>query len=540
MHFLKLVKTTMLKTKHILLCLLVLIISIIIASRFPIGNDEAYYIAFARNLQLSYIDAPPFVAYLNVIQLKLGLLHPLQNRIFVVILHLISTLLLLLVVKNNLINPNNNPQSVFNLQKTTPDNLSEKLLITFLIAYLVPIFGLYGVLILPDSGLILGLSIMLYISDIIARNKYISITNITLLGIGLGIGLLSKYHILPLGGGMLLGLYIDIVIQTKRGCIKNLIKLSLSVIIGVFIALPLFIWNCNNHYASFIFQLQHGFSSNNWQVLSMLGFLLGVLLYMTPWFTYILIKKGLFVRMRYYLVIPVFGLFTILIMSSLRKNILPHWIAPAFWLLIPYAVVYTNNLRLLKIMCKYTSILWLILLFILLLPEGMSNFKKVNKIFNPDTTGLADLLLWSELPKLFDNNQKLQHSLATYNLVKSSNCMNKKPIIGTIRWYWAAQLEYHQVFGDNYQILNLDLRSSNFYMWRDNLVALANCPILIIADSRSINIADINSLVTIKNQYDINGIGDYKSLRLVVIQATLNSANKLRQKQNDILNSTHY
>jgi 4-amino-4-deoxy-L-arabinose transferase-like glycosyltransferase len=476
-------------------------------------------------LQLSYVDAPPFVAYLNFIQAQLGQFFPLANRIGVILVHLAATLILMLIVQNNLkIQPNKN-------------EIDKKLLLTFTLAYIIPIFGLYGILILPDSGLILGLSIMLLASDNSLQEKYISNKNSLLLAIGLGIGLLSKYHILPLGGGMILGVYLDLLLINPMAKWKILIKLVISIILGLIIAAPLFIWNYYNHYASFVFQLQHGFSGQKWQFTSMFGFILGALLYLTPWFTYLLGKYGLFKYRRYFIVIPVICLSLILIISSLKKNILPHWLAPAFWLLIPYTIINIKNLKPIIRLCKYTSILWLILLFILLLPGGMLNVKKVAKLFNPDTTGLADLLLWQELPQLFNQNTTIQNSLLMLNNVPQ-NCHTSSRLIGTVRWYWTAQLEYHHVFSNQYKILNLDLQSSNFYLWRDNLSTFANCPILIISDRN--NMTDLIKFINIEQSHIIHGIGDYKSLNLTLIQGSFKDAATISTLQTNSLNNPHY
>lgn len=455
--------------------------------------------AFAHDLQLSYVDAPPFVAYLNLLQTKLGIYIPLINRFWVIILHLISTLILMLIVKHHYFGDNTKQPSQ---QKT----LSDQLLVTFSLAYIIPIFGIYGFLILPDSSLILSLSIMLLASDSIYHEKRVSIKNTLFLAIGLGVGLLSKYHILPLGGGMILGLYLDLIFFTRKANWLNLAKLCTSITLGLIIATPVFIWNYANHYASFIFQLQHGFSSDRWQFSSLFGFILGSILYLSPWFTYMLSKYGLLKSKHYYLLIPVISLSLILMMSSLRKNILPHWIAPAFWLLIPYTVINVKNLKPLKSMCKYTSILWLILCFILLLPDGILNIKKISKLFNQDTTGLANLLLWQELPGLFADNPQIQNSLKTLNN-PTHDCHSTYRLIGTTRWYWTAQLEYHKVFSPNYKILNLDLQSSNFYTWRDNLSTFANCPILVIADRN--NLDDLAKLINIQKSYNLHGISDY-------------------------------
>lgn len=457
----------------------------------------------------------------------------------------------MLIVKNNQVRSDNDISI-----SVTDKGSSDKLLITFLIAYIVPIFGLYGIFILPDSGLVLGLSIMLWTSDNILREGSVSLRNSIFLGIGLGIGLLSKYHILPLGGGMLLGLYLDLIFLRHQGLVQNNISrpinklgmdlawLIFSMLVGLLISMPLFVWNYANHYASFVFQLQHGFNSNSWQLTSMFGFILGALLYLTPWFAYMLVRYGLlklsFWKARsYYVLVPVISLSLILIISSLRKNILPHWLSPAIWLLIPYAVINSDSLRLksLKSMCKYTSMLWLILLFILLMPGGILNIKKVTKLFNPDTTGLADLLLWSELPQLFGENTQIGHSLTTLNN-PVQNCHSTYKLIGTARWYWAAQLEYHKVFTFDYKILNLDLQSSNFYTWRDNLASFANCPVLVVSDRD--NLPDLANLIDIQKSYKIHGIGDYKSLNLMIVEGVFKNTKAIASLQQKLLDNPHY
>jgi hypothetical protein len=423
------------------------------------------------------------------------------------------------------------------INEENSNTLSNKLLVTFLLAYIVPIFGLYSILILPDSGLILGLSIMLWASDNIIRQRFVSIKNSLFLALGLGIGLLSKYHILPLGGGMLLGLYIDLICQNRQAGWSSLAKLILSIILCLIIAAPLFIWNHANHYASFIFQLQHGFTSNSWRVATMFGFMLGILLYLTPWFAYMLVRDGMLKNRKFYILIPLISLSLILLTSSLRKVILPHWLAPAFWLLIPYLVINTNKLKFVKTMCKYTSILWILLLILLLLPGGMLNIKKVAKLFNVNASGMMDILLWRELPTLLTENTMLQHSLTTLN-TPSPHCNSSYKLIGTMRWFWAAQLEYHKVFPADYKILNLDLQSSNFYTWRDNLTNFANCRIVIIADRD--NLKAMANLIDIKNSYTIHGIGDYKSLNLTLVEGVFKDAEVIKSFQQTLLKNPHY
>ncbi len=158
-------------------------------------------------------------------------------------------------------------------------------------------------------------------------------------------------------------------------------------------------------------------------------------------------------------------------------------------------------------------------------------------LINPDTSGLADLLLWQELPQLFAENMPLQHSLTTLNNLPQG-CRSSYKLIGTARWYWAAQLEYNMVFDVNYKILNLDLQSSNFYTWRDNLAHFANCPVLVISDRH--NLPDLANLINVQNSYTIHGIGDYKSLDLMVVEGAFKDEAIIAPFQQKLLKNPHY
>jgi hypothetical protein len=514
--------------KNWIIYISVFIASLIIAANFPITNDESYYIAFAKHLQLSYVDAPPFVSYLNMIQVKLGLLSPLYARSFVMLLHLISTLFLLAIVKNHCAND---------------EDLATKLMVTFLIAYIVPIFGLFGVFILPDCGLILALSILLWVADNVIRTNNLTWMNSFILGLGLGIGLLSKYHILPLGGGIVIGIILELWLRSKFSW-THLAKLFVSVFIGLVCALPLFIWNFEHHFASFVFQLQHGFSSDRWRLATMFAFILGSVFYLTPSFTFVLLKRGLFVKKYWYLLLPIGSLLTILLASSLRKSVLPHWISPAFWLLIPYAVIYcapkSGQLKSLMKLCKYTALIWVMLIVILLIPGGLMNIKQLSTLIYPDTKVFKDLLLWEELSDLMRKNPMLARTMdITMHRTQNPKCATKKPIIGTFRWFWASQLEYHAIF-PGAQILNLDQNSSNFYLWRDNWSDYANCNILLIGGENKAISTVLSNIMTINDEYVVYGLGDYRSLNLQVISARFKDSGVLQQVQHTLASHPHY
>ncbi len=512
--------------KNGLIYMVTLIAIMIIAAKFPMMNDETYYIAFSKNLQTSYVDHPPFVSYLNIAQTMLGLHSPLIERSLVIVLHLLSTCFLMAIVYHHC---------------AKDSDLAIKLRLTFLIAYLVPIFGFFSIFILPDTGLIFSLSLLLWVADRVISNHHLSFRNAVELGIGLGIGLLSKYHILPLGGGILCGLFLDLLIHSKFRW-SDVMKMLMSVLIGLMIASPMFIWNINNHFASFVFQLQHGLNAKQWHWKDSLVFIVVSTLYLTPWFTFKFLKQGLWTKRHAYLIIPVCSLSLIFLISSLRTHVLPQWISPAFWLLIPYTVIYCGQAGVGSLItwCKYTALIWIPLVIALSFPGGMWNLKPFIQWIHGNTPNSWCTLFWEELPVLVQQDAILAPLIGTaLHQNPPPGCVEKKPIIGTFKRIWASQLEYHQVF-PGAKILNLEQNSSNFYLWRDQWADYAHCNILFIAESTDDLAPVLANILTVKHQYRLQGIGDYPALHLQVLTGTLNDKNTLENLQKNLLIAPHY
>lgn len=533
--------------------ILIIMINVLLAARFMLTNDEAYYVAFARNLQLSYVDSPPFVSYLSWFPVHYHYNQALLLRLSVLIIHLISTLIMVRVVNNNLQihHQTKSPQAIIH---------------TILIAYLCPIFGLYGIFILPDVGLILALSIMIFIADKIYHQKSIDFYKSLLLGLGLGIGLLSKYHIIPLGGGILLGLLIHLWHNNPTKKISRLLCSACVIIVtSLIVSMPMWIWNIKYHFASFKFQLQHGFAKGDWSLTSLLIFVCSSILCITPWFAYLLVKYGLLRKPRLYLVIPYLSLFGILLLSSLRKNVLGHWIAPALWILLPYAVInlqiYGSILakKAFRYYCAITMIFWIIIALPLALPGGMNNIKIILLKTNHDLSNMVDLLLWNDLRDILNNSSVFHESLHDLHLAKpmyfdaphfaniqtTSYCKVNQDLIGTTDWMFTAQFEYTNLFDNfkqlqnaSYKILNVNIEHANFYLWRDDLTKYASCPILIIT-YRTLP-EYLKDIIEIQQQETIENISQYKNLQLHLIIGKFKDSQSIATRQNAVMVSGHY
>ena len=275
----------------------------------------------------------------------------------------------------------------------------------------------------------------------------------------------------------------------------------------------------------------------------LVSFIFGSLAYITPWFAFVLLKRGLFFKKNWCLLIPFFSLLLILIISSLRRYIFPHWISPAFWILIPSSIIYSGNklsdLESLIKMCKYTAVIWLVLTGILLLPGGLTNIKQIGKLFNIPAKAYVEVLFWEEFPNLIQKNSVLVQTIDTALKNKNVSCLEKQPIIGAYKWFVASQLEYHQVFAGA-KVIDIDQNSSNFYLWRDNWSQYANCNIMLFVIGDKDIARESGNLLTIKNQITFHDLGDYTSINLHIIYARLKDRESLRNAQDSLIISPRY
>jgi hypothetical protein len=208
----------------------------------PLVGDEAYYWFWGQNLQLSYFDHPGMVAWLSALSSYLPVSPKWATaRILFVIL---STLTFYVWIKTFLLRR----------QQIEDKDLTSELYIFSGFFMLNPFLGLGSILITPDSPLLLfwGLS-SYYVLQILKQQKKADYIK---LGVALGLGFCSKYHI------VLFPLVTAIALHFE-GKLKPFInpKLILTVLSGLVFCLPVLIWNYQNDFSSFKFQLNHGLNA---------------------------------------------------------------------------------------------------------------------------------------------------------------------------------------------------------------------------------------------------------------------------------------
>ena len=120
-----------------------LFIKLIFSIYFPLVADEAYYWIWGQNLQLSYFDHPPMVAWLSYLSVYIPFFtNEIKLRLIFYFIG-ISTFFIYLDIFKSLINK---------------DEKNEKTLIYFIIIYnLMPLVGFGSYLATPDSPLMASL-----------------------------------------------------------------------------------------------------------------------------------------------------------------------------------------------------------------------------------------------------------------------------------------------------------------------------------------------------------------------------------------------
>ena len=310
------------------------VVRMVAASFADLGIDEAYYWAWSKHIDLSYFDHPPMVAYLIRCStflfgdgtLAVRLPSILLSAGFLVVMFKLSTRLY------------NTPRVGW---------------LTALFCTLSPITYALGFLMLPDAPLMFFSALVLYVFLDFVGGKQDAWW---LGGIMLGCALLSKYN------GILLGLSAIAFLATGFPNDRRLLRswrLAGAAVIAAAVFIPVIVWNAQHQWASFSFQLRHGFggSQSAWWIL-VPGSILAQSGYVSPviWMgsARTLVKSAQNMmrdsRARF---IAMFGGIPILffLVAGFRTPGLPHWAAVGYAVLfIGIAAWCDMNFRAKKIM----------------------------------------------------------------------------------------------------------------------------------------------------------------------------------------------
>ncbi|MEI6683608.1 MAG: glycosyltransferase family 39 protein [Bacteroidota bacterium] len=398
-----------------------------IAGFIELGNDEVYYLTYARFPALSHFDHPPMIGLvIQLFTLNFTFEHEFFLRLASVVLGTLSTLMMFLigrVVKNPL------------------TGLYAALL------YTASFYGLIlsGTFILPDAPQVCFWLVTLYFLLKSLPDRELtsdSRTSLLLAAIFAGLALISKYHSVFLPAGV----FAYCLLYNRRWfAAKEFYGFFLIIAL---VALPVLFWNIENNFISFTYHesrvtiTQSGFKPQYF-LTEMVGEFfynnpVNVVLIITALFALAFRKNFLGDSSRRLLLWTSIPLIVVFQSFSLFRSTLPHWTGPGYLGLIFIASAFlsepageTKKLRLVP----WQLVVALSLIFtVSVTVMGQIRYGWIHlhhmKVNDPS----LDMVGWEQLGEKFAPLVKFdeEHGLIGRN----------SPIV-TFRWFPAANFDYY-------------------------------------------------------------------------------------------------
>ena len=377
---------------------LVLAIKLVIAAWLPLANDEAYYWTWSLHPQLSYFDHPGMIAWL----MYLGgpFIHLGQAvRWPTVLLGHLSVIIWMDLLKDRF---SSRQQNWF-----------------FALFMLAPLIGPGSVIVTPDVPLLFfwSLSIWFFLRALSQSSP----SNYLLLGLCMGLGFCAKYHMVLFVPGIFLHLW-----WTKAWRQVKWKYVPLTIAAGLIGCSPVLIWNWQNHFASFEFQLNHGLGKNEWTYWVPIIYVAGQLALLAPTILSAIFKTRYSQQINW---LKPWAFFPILFfgLTSLRAPVEANWTAVAYPAVIGLAAGVADS-QLKKV--KYTFGAWVLGLLLLL-----SYIIKPWGPIDPMSWKTKELYEYTHLESIVEKYQPLYAS--SYQMAAKLHYLTKKPvykIYGMARW----------------------------------------------------------------------------------------------------------
>lgn len=210
-----------------------LAVKLVIAVLVPFANDESYYWVWGHHPHLSYFDHPAMVGWLFYLGTFLENFGNAARIPGVVLGH--ATLLIWSAILNPFLNEKQKPYWLVFLG-------------------LSPFLGIGSLVLTPDIPFLFFWSLsILFLTQAVESNRW---RFYAALGVTLGFGFCSKYLIVlfvPCALAWLIGSGLWRSVDYK--------KVPLTIVLGLLFCTPVLLWNAQNDWASFKFQLDHGLES---------------------------------------------------------------------------------------------------------------------------------------------------------------------------------------------------------------------------------------------------------------------------------------
>lgn len=297
-----------------ILILLFSLIRLIVAPFFGLGVDEAHYVLYARYLDWSYLDHPPLVGWLHAPFYYIFGTNEFLARLPAVLLFAATSYCCY----------------VFILKVTQSVRLSLWSVLALNCSFMLNALGL---MLLPDSILLLLVFPLIFVAERIVRNK--RPIDFIFLGVILGLMGLAKYTAI-----LLVPPLVVFFLMKKRYDIIFSPYMVVAAAIALLLISPVIYWNVAHDFISFRYQSSHVFgslaSSLEYFVVSLAAqfgayspFLFAVAVY---GFFKVLRNQNDYLRLA-----VLFGgtILVFFMVTSVYERTLPHWPSIFYLLFIP-------------------------------------------------------------------------------------------------------------------------------------------------------------------------------------------------------------
>ncbi len=300
----------------------------LLALLLPLGVDEAYMLAAAREFSLSFFDHPPLGFWSPVLATILsGVEHPFIYRIPTLIYGTLTMGLL------------------YGIGREIGNRRTG--LLTAVLYAISPMFFVAGVAVLPDGPLSVGSAFcVLWLVRIAKSTGPVPLAHWVYVGAGLAVALASKYQAALIPVATLV-----FMLATPAGRRWFLQPgIYLAALIGLLGLLPVLLWNMQNGWASFVFhgaRTGNGLNPGNFATM-----LLGQAVYLLPpvlMLAIIGIWRGVRcgrpeqVLLAYIALAPILAFNAIYLISN---QSFPHWTMPGWIFALPLAGLFLAQLEL--------------------------------------------------------------------------------------------------------------------------------------------------------------------------------------------------
>ena len=403
--------------KSVWLVLAFTIVRIILSSFLNLGNDESYYLTYAKQLQINYFDHPPIVAiWIKFFTANLAL----EDHLFFVRLGSFIGCAL----------------SSYFIYKAIRNISTAKAAFTGVFLYNISFYATItaGLFIFPDTPqMVFWTGAMYFITQILKNDK--QLMPWIFFGVCAGLSIMSKVHAVFLWSGVFL-----YALFYKRTWFSNK-GFYLAATITALIVSPILIWNIQNDFITFRF---HGErvevkESTGFNTIGLVREIVGQLIVNNP-FTVVMVII-FFAKKRYYnttaalRVFKLMGipLLLIIFFIAIFRTSLPHWSGPAYISLLPIAAIGLSEMNAAKFKIIYSSAIAYTVLLMLVIalavnfyPGNFSN--EVGVALGKNDISL-DAYGWKEGGEKFS---------AIY---KARNANGKAPMV--CNTWWGAHDEYY-------------------------------------------------------------------------------------------------